>query len=200
MRSGPAWRRRPSAVRSSSATTAGSSWRTRRRSCGSTEASTSSLQRTCADGRAWCRHGATGAVPRGIAFLCVVAPNKHTIYPEHLPAWVRRNRTGMSELDQLANELAGERSFLDVRPVLLAAKGSNPTRSTRRSIHTGTGSAPSMPTRRSWTAVRHHAAHGDGATRRPRRGSRRREGCGPGQDAGPSVGHSVEDYVWVRAR
>jgi len=65
---------------------------------------------------------------RGIPFVCAVPPNKHTVYPEHLPAWVRRNRTGMSELDQLAHELAGEPSFLDLRSALFAAKAVEPYR------------------------------------------------------------------------
>ncbi len=61
---------------------------------------------------------------RGIRYLVVVAPNKHSIYPEYLPAWV--NRVGdATRLDQLLEHMSGHSdvAILDLRPPVLAAKG-----------------------------------------------------------------------------
>lgn len=60
---------------------------------------------------------------RGIAFVFLVAPDKHTIYPEHLPAPIRA-LAGTTRLDQLAERL-GRRPdilFVDVRRALLEEK------------------------------------------------------------------------------
>lgn len=59
---------------------------------------------------------------RGIPYLLVLAPDKHSIYPEHLPSSVQaagdRNRT-----DQLLARLAaGGLEVLDLRPALEAGK------------------------------------------------------------------------------
>lgn len=58
----------------------------------------------------------------GIAYVVTVVPDKHTIYPEHLPLWVPRPATP-SPLDRLndALRLQGVR-VVDLRPPLLAAK------------------------------------------------------------------------------
>ena len=60
---------------------------------------------------------------RGIKYLFAVAPNKHTIYPEHLPAYVTRveNRT---KLDRLMAHLSKRPDLpvLDLRKPLLAAR------------------------------------------------------------------------------
>jgi alginate O-acetyltransferase complex protein AlgJ len=59
---------------------------------------------------------------RGIAYLVAIAPNKHTIHPEHLPAQI--TRVGReSRLDQLLAALAARSSVeaVDLRPPLRAA-------------------------------------------------------------------------------
>ncbi len=60
---------------------------------------------------------------RGIAFLFVVAPDKHVIYPEEMPASLRRvNAT--SRTDQLYRYLESRTDvqLVDVRPALVEAK------------------------------------------------------------------------------
>jgi hypothetical protein len=63
---------------------------------------------------------------KGIAYLFVVAPNKQTIYPEHLPDAL--NRPGRTRLDQLADHLRAHSDvpFLDLRPALRRAKEREP--------------------------------------------------------------------------
>lgn len=64
---------------------------------------------------------------RGCRYLVVVVPNKSTIYPEHLPDSARRiGKT--TRLDQLLEHLRSHSDVdvLDLRPVLLEAKGSEP--------------------------------------------------------------------------
>ncbi len=58
---------------------------------------------------------------RGIHYLFVLAPNKQTIYPELLPAWVRP-QPGLTRREQLDLALTGDPQFLDLAPSLLAAK------------------------------------------------------------------------------
>ncbi len=60
---------------------------------------------------------------RGIPFILVVAPNKHTIYPEYLPIRVG-NVLGKTPLDQLAEYIAAhtDLDFVDLRKPLMAAK------------------------------------------------------------------------------
>jgi len=66
---------------------------------------------------------------RGILFKIVVAPNKHTIYPEFLPLDIK-NRQGVSTcLDQLRNALTRnklESVLIDLRPTLISNKGIKP--------------------------------------------------------------------------
>lgn len=60
---------------------------------------------------------------KGIAYLFVVAPNKHSIYPEYLPDGILRvNRT--SPADQIVTYLKGKSDvdFLDLRGVLRSRK------------------------------------------------------------------------------
>ena len=60
---------------------------------------------------------------RGIAYLLAVAPDKHTIYPEYMPA--EMGKTGpQSQLDQIvaASRATADLPLLDLRPALLAAK------------------------------------------------------------------------------
>lgn len=62
---------------------------------------------------------------RDIDYLLVVVPNKETIYPERVPE--RFNRVGPTRLDGLAQafEAAHFDSFVDLRPVLWASKGTS---------------------------------------------------------------------------
>jgi hypothetical protein len=60
---------------------------------------------------------------RGIAYLFVLAPDKHVIYPEHLPASIHRVRPTY-RMDELLAYLHAhtDLTVLDLRPVLLARK------------------------------------------------------------------------------
>jgi hypothetical protein len=60
---------------------------------------------------------------KGIAYVVVVVPDKFTIYPEHLPAWVARG-TAPTPYDRVRDALArdGRVTFVDLRPPLLATK------------------------------------------------------------------------------
>lgn len=61
--------------------------------------------------------------------LVVVAPNKASIYPEHLPAHTK-NARGVPRLDSFNRKLAEEGiKVLDLRPALAAAKSRAPTHS-----------------------------------------------------------------------
>lgn len=59
----------------------------------------------------------------GIAYVVMVVPDKFTIYPEHLPAWIRP-AAGPSPHDRLTAAMAAhpELTFLDLRPALREAK------------------------------------------------------------------------------
>jgi hypothetical protein len=67
---------------------------------------------------------------RGIKFLFIVAPDKHTIYPEELPDWLQAAAPAHREtkLDQLLQYMREHSTveILDLRPVLLAAKPIKP--------------------------------------------------------------------------
>ena len=60
---------------------------------------------------------------RGIGYVVMVVPDKFTIYPEALPAWVQRS-AAPSPFDIVAQSLAadGRVQFIDLRAPLLAAK------------------------------------------------------------------------------
>ncbi len=62
---------------------------------------------------------------RGIKFLFVLAPDKQTIYPEYLPAWLKPTDRP-TKADQLFAYMRSHSTvnMLDLRPVLLAAKKS----------------------------------------------------------------------------
>lgn len=63
----------------------------------------------------WCRD-------RGIVFVFVVVPNKHTVYPEFLPDWVRVDERP-TQTDTLLGALGQtDIPVLDLRPVMLDAK------------------------------------------------------------------------------
>ena len=59
---------------------------------------------------------------RGIAYVVAVVPDKHTIYPEHLPGWVAR--APRTPLDRVTDALlkGGVLRLADLRGPLLAAK------------------------------------------------------------------------------
>jgi len=59
---------------------------------------------------------------RGIAYVVVVVPEKFTIYPEYLPAWVVRSPHA-SPYDRVVAAMANSAvTLLDLRPALRAAK------------------------------------------------------------------------------
>jgi hypothetical protein len=60
---------------------------------------------------------------RGIAYVVMIVPDKHTIYPEYLPSWVTRV-AGETRLDRLYSALRAypDVNVLDIRPALVAAK------------------------------------------------------------------------------
>lgn len=59
----------------------------------------------------------------GIAYVVVVVPEKFTIYPEYLPAWVARSADPTPH-DRVRDAIArdGRVNFVDLRPALLEAK------------------------------------------------------------------------------
>jgi alginate O-acetyltransferase complex protein AlgJ len=59
---------------------------------------------------------------QGIAYLFVIAPDKHVIYPEYMPDTIRR--APISRIDQLVSHLRQHSTVrvLDLRPALFAAK------------------------------------------------------------------------------
>lgn len=63
---------------------------------------------------------------RGVKLIIVVAPNKHTIYPELLPSSYKRV-SNTARFDQLLNALPPDLDILDLRPTLTAGKSVYPT-------------------------------------------------------------------------
>lgn len=64
---------------------------------------------------------------RGIAYVFVVAPDKHTIYPEELPSWLKKIRP-QTKLDQFFAYMRANSTVpvLDVRDVVRDAKTNDP--------------------------------------------------------------------------
>jgi hypothetical protein len=59
---------------------------------------------------------------RGVPFVFAVAPNGHTVYADHLPAWAR-NRRGVSMLGQVELEVRRRRiPYADLRAALAQAR------------------------------------------------------------------------------
>jgi alginate O-acetyltransferase complex protein AlgJ len=60
---------------------------------------------------------------RGIKYLCVIPPDKHSIYPEYLPAWMTKVQP-QTKLDQFFAHMKAHSTVevLDLRPALLEAK------------------------------------------------------------------------------
>ncbi len=66
---------------------------------------------------------------RGMLFRVVVAPNKHTIYPEFLPSAIKSGQGTSTCLDQLKEALVRnglESVLIDLRPTLLSGKRMKP--------------------------------------------------------------------------
>jgi hypothetical protein len=67
---------------------------------------------------------------QGMAYLFVVTPDKHTIYPEYLPDWLVKSKIrSRTKLDQFVAYMHEHSTvpILDVRGVVLAAKPTCPT-------------------------------------------------------------------------
>lgn len=64
---------------------------------------------------------------QGIYYLLVIAPDKQSIYPEHLPAHLA-NRRGKTRLDQVMERMddPSRVNMLDLRPAMIAAKEHGP--------------------------------------------------------------------------
>jgi alginate O-acetyltransferase complex protein AlgJ len=64
---------------------------------------------------------------RGIGYLFVIAPDKQSVYSEFLPAWLK-DLGGRTTVDQFLAHMKAHSTVevLDLRPVLLAAKKSQP--------------------------------------------------------------------------
>jgi hypothetical protein len=80
-----------------------------------TDAELDLWRRTLQDTRDWLHS-------QGIAYLFVISPDKHAIYPEYMPATIRR--AAVSRIDQLVAHLRDRSTVrvLDLRPALVAAK------------------------------------------------------------------------------
>lgn len=66
---------------------------------------------------------------RGILLKIVVAPNKHTIYPEFLPSDIKNRQGASTRLDQLKDYLIRNKLgsvLIDVRQSLVSSKGVKP--------------------------------------------------------------------------
>ncbi len=65
---------------------------------------------------------------RGIAYVFVVAPDKHTIYPEELPNWVTKVRP-QTKLDQFYDYMHAHSTVpvLDLREIVRGGKKTCPT-------------------------------------------------------------------------
>lgn len=59
---------------------------------------------------------------RGIPMVVFIAPNKHSIYPEMLPDWVRRRETATRTDQVVARAARSSLRIIDARPSVLAAK------------------------------------------------------------------------------
>ena len=68
---------------------------------------------------------------RGIRYLFVIPPDKQTVYPEELPAWLARAAAAnrQTKLDQFLQYMREHSTvpILDLRPALVAAKATAPT-------------------------------------------------------------------------
>jgi hypothetical protein len=65
---------------------------------------------------------------RGVGYIFVVPPDKTSVYPEHLPTRYRNLEAYPTRLDQMETylETHSDLNILDLRPVLMAAKGGLP--------------------------------------------------------------------------
>lgn len=89
------------------------------------------IQFTDADLQAWQKlleHRRDWLAARGIKFLFVVAPDKQSVYPEHLPEWLK-HLGGRTKMDQFYDYMKKHSTVevLDVRPAVIAGKKTAPT-------------------------------------------------------------------------
>ncbi len=94
---------------------------------GSIDDATHATPFTAVELEAWrvaLQHTADFLAARGIAYVFVLAPDKHTIYPEFLPATMRRDAGRRARADQLVTMLRGHTTVpvVDLRQGLLDAK------------------------------------------------------------------------------
>lgn len=64
---------------------------------------------------------------RNITYLCVVPPDKHSVYPEYLPKWVRSPRKSLF-IEELADRVKHKDFILNLKPGMLEAKSRNSDR------------------------------------------------------------------------
>ena len=136
----------------------------------------------------------------GMAYVVVVAPNKESIYPEYLPGWAGGHR-GRTPLDQLAERAGrvGTPQFVDLRPDLLAAKGSRRTYYTEDTHWNSFGAL--VGCRATLTACARHCA---GLVPPPLEGYRSRPDVSVGGDLArmfgmPHSAEAVEVFEWCDA-
>lgn len=65
---------------------------------------------------------------RGIRYLFVIPPDKHTVYPEHLPDWLLQSDRGQRRIDHFCAYMRAHSDvpILDLREALLGAKMLSP--------------------------------------------------------------------------
>lgn len=68
----------------------------------------------------------TRLAEQGIDLVVTVAPNKSTIYTDHLPSYIRQIRN-ISRLDQIKAALPSDINFVDLRSVLTDSRSTLPT-------------------------------------------------------------------------
>jgi len=89
------------------------------------------IQFTDADLQAWQKlleHRRDWLAARGVKYLFVLAPDKQSVYPEHLPAWLK-NLGGRTKADEFVAYMKAHSTveILDLRPTLIAGKATAPT-------------------------------------------------------------------------
>jgi alginate O-acetyltransferase complex protein AlgJ len=152
-----------------------------------------------ADLEAWCtsleaRRRWLGA--RGSRFLFVLVPDKQTIYPEHLPSWVR-TRDLPSRADQLLAALESRTGVatLDLRPVLREAARHE------RVYQVVDSHWNSLGAYAAYAAIARAMGPAEGAVRpRPVQDFTRVEARIPGGDLATMLGvqsYLTEDQVWL---
>jgi hypothetical protein len=89
------------------------------------------IQFTDADLQAWQKlleHRRDWLAARGVKYLFVLAPDKQSVYPEYLPAWLK-HLGGRTKADQFFHYMKAHSTVevIDLRPALIAGKATAPT-------------------------------------------------------------------------